>query len=100
MSDHNIKKMNNGFKASQCMEIIRLQNNRSLLAREVHFLSSAVCDGDVHGLTEIKGFVEPSEEDIEFCWEIVSMLKEGRSELQGAEKRRDIVQVMTITFVQ
>ena len=78
----------------------RLQNNRNLLAREVHFLSSAVYDGDIHGLTEIKGFVEPSEEDIEFCWEIVSMLKEVRSELQDAEKRRDIVQVMIITFVQ
>ena len=59
--------MNNGFKASQCMEIIRLQNDRSLLAREVHFLSSAVYDGDIHGLTEIIGFVEPSEEDIPFC---------------------------------
>ena len=79
---------------------LRLQNKRNLLAREVHFLSSGVYDGDIHGLTEIIGFVEPSEEDIEFCWEIVSMLKEVRSELQDAEKRRDIVQVMTITFVQ
>ena len=79
---------------------LRLQNNRSLLAREVHFLSSAVYDGDIHGLTEIIGFVESSEEDIEFCWEIVSMLKQVRSELQDAEKRRVIVQVMTITFVQ
>ena len=66
--------MNNGFKASQCKEIIRttlfflrLQYNRSLLAREVHFLSSAVYDGDIHGLTEIIGFVDPSEEDIAFC---------------------------------
>ena len=64
--------MNNVFKASQCKEImrylfLRLQNNRSLLAREVHFLSLAVYDGDIHGLTEIIGFVEPSEEDIEFC---------------------------------
>ena len=24
-------------------------------------------DGDIHGLTEIKGFVKPSEEGIEFC---------------------------------
>ena len=79
---------------------LRLQNNRNLLAHEVHFLSSGVYDGDIHGLTEIIGFVEPSEEDTEFCWEIVSMLKEVRSELQDAEKRRDIVQVMTITFVQ
>ena len=46
---------------------LRLQNNRNLLAREVHFLSSGVYDGDIHGLTEIIGFVEPSEEDIEFC---------------------------------
>ena len=46
---------------------LRLQYKRSLLAREVHFLSSAVYDGDIHGLTEIIGFVEPSEEDIEFC---------------------------------
>ena len=46
---------------------LRLENNRSVLAREVHFLSSAAYDGDIHGLTEIKGFVEPSEEDIEFC---------------------------------
>ena len=80
--------------------LLRIQNNPSLLAREVHFLSSAVYDGDIHGLTEIIGFVEPSEEDIEFCWEIVSILNEVRSELQDAEKRRDIVQVMTITFVQ
>ena len=57
-------------------------------------------DGDIHGLTEIKGFVEPSEEDIEFCREIVSIVKEVRSELQDAEKRRDVVQVMTITLVQ
>ena len=46
---------------------LRLQNDRNLLAHEVHFLSSAVHDGDIHGLTEIKGFVEPFEEDIEFC---------------------------------
>ena len=46
---------------------LRLQNNRSLLAREVHFLSSAVYDGEIHGLTKIIGFVEPSEEDIKFC---------------------------------
>ena len=46
---------------------LRLQNKRNLLAREVHFLSSGVYDGDIHGLTEIIGFVEPSEEDIEFC---------------------------------
>ena len=66
--------MNNGFKASQCKTIIRttlfflrLQYSRSLLAREVHFLSSAVYDRDIRGLTEIKGFVEPSEEDVEFC---------------------------------
>ena len=41
---------------------LRLQNNRSLLAREVHFLSSAVYDGDIHGLTEIKGFLETAYE--------------------------------------
>ena len=73
---------------------LRLQDNR-----EVNFLSSGVHDGDMHGLTEIIGFVEPSEEDIKFCRDVVSMLKEVGSELQVAEKRRDIVQVMTITFV-
>ena len=63
--------MNNGFKASQCKEIIRttliIFKDRSLLARKVHSLSSAVYDGDIHGLTEIIGFVEPSKEDIELC---------------------------------
>ena len=33
-------------------------------------------DGDIHGLTEIEGFVEPSEEDIDFCGEVISMLNE------------------------
>ena len=77
----------------------RLQNKGNLLACEVHFLSSGVYDGGIHGLTEIIGFVEPSEEDIQFCGEVISMLNEVRSESQDAEKRRDIVQVMTITFI-
>ena len=29
---------------------LRLQNNRNLLAREAHFLSSGMYDGDMHGL--------------------------------------------------
>ena len=89
-------KLHNARRSYELLDLLlRLQDNR-----EVHFLSSGVHDGDMHGLTEIIGFVEPSEEDIEFCWEIVSMLKQVRSESQDAEKRRDIVQVMTITFVQ
>ena len=45
---------------------LRLQNDRNLLAHEVHFLSSAVPDGDIHGLTEIIGFVEPSKKILNF----------------------------------
>ena len=61
-------KLHNARRSYELRDLfLRLQNNRSLLAREVHFLSSAAYDGDIHGLTEIIGFVEPSEEDIEFC---------------------------------
>ena len=65
---------------------LRLQNKRNLFAREVHLLSSGVYDGDIDGLTEIIGFVEPSGEDIAFCREVLSMLKDVRSELRDAEK--------------
>ena len=68
------------------MLFLRLQNKRNLLAREVHFLSSRVYDGDIDCLTEIIGFVEPSGEDIAFCREVLSMLKDVRSELRDAEK--------------
>ena len=93
-------KLHNARRSYELRDLFfRLQNKRNLLAREVHFLSSGVYDGYIHGLTEIVGFVEPSEEDIEFCGEVISMLNEVRSELQDAKTRRDIVQVMTITFV-
>ena len=75
---------------------LRLQNKRNLLARKVHFFSSGVNDGDIDDLTEIMGFVESSGEDIAFCREVISMLKEVRSELRDAEKGRDIVPVITI----
>ena len=61
-------KLHNARRSNELRYLfLRLQNNRSLLAREVHFLSSAVYDGDIHGLTEIKGFVEPSKEEKLFC---------------------------------
>ena len=61
-------KLHNARRSYELRDLfLRLQNNRNLLACELHFLSSGVYDGDIHALTEIKGFVEPSEEDIEFC---------------------------------
>ena len=61
-------KLHNARRSNELRYLfLRFQNNRSLLAREVHFLSSAVYDGDIHGLTEIKGFVEPSKEEKLFC---------------------------------
>ena len=43
-------KLHNARRSYELRDLfLRLQNNRSLLAREVHFLSSAVYDGDIHG---------------------------------------------------
>ena len=86
-------KLHNARRSYELRDLFwRLQNKWNILACEVHFLSSGVYDGDI-------GFVEPSEEDIEFCGEAISILNEVGSELQDAEKYRDIVQVITITFV-
>ena len=48
---------------------------------------------------DIIGFVESSEEYIEFCREVISMLKEVWSELQDAEKTSRYCACNNYTFV-